>query len=228
MKKSSIAIALIALVLIAGCTAVGFAIWSTPGDVIEFKPGKLGVQIEVGDKFFGDNTDKLLPIGAGELRDADGNAYTSYNGNAIAKMAKLRIKVVQDAAANGISFSYSDLKVNDQKIPDETISLYFLSGYSDSLDYLHFASSKGEIRALPNSDDSAIMPRYLGAVHDKNTDTYNGGTYTDKIFAEYMSVDTIYEFTVLVMFTDTAEDFNEEIDCSNGELTFKLTIQTNI
>lgn len=228
MKKSSIAIALIAIVLIAGCTAVGFAVWSTPGDVIEFKPGKLGVQIEVGDKFFGDNTDKLLPIGAGELRDTDGNAYSSYNGNAIAKMAKMRIKVVQDAAANGISFSYSDLKINDKKIPDETITLYFLSGYSDSFDYLHFVSSNGEIKALPNSDNGAIMPRYLGAVHDKNTDTYSGGTYTDKIFAEYMPVDTIYEFTVLVMFTDTAADFNEEIDCSNGELTFKLTIKTNI
>lgn len=228
MKKSSIAITLIVLVLIGGCTAVGFAIWSTPGDVIEFKPGKHGVQIDLTDKIFGENTDKLLPIGAGDLRDTDGNAYPSYNGNAIAKMAKLKIKIVQDEAAKGISFSLSDLRINSKKIPDDIVTLYFLSGYSDSFDYLHYIMSNGEIKAVADSEEGTVLPHYLGAVFDKNTETYHGGSYTDKAYTEYMAVDRTYEFTMLVTFTETAADFREDIDCSNGDLTFTLTIETNI
>lgn len=228
MKKSSIAITLIVLVLIAGCTAVGFAIWSTPGDVIEFKPGKLGVEIDLTNKIFGENTDKLLPIGAGDLKDSDGNAYPSYNGNAIAKMGKIKIKIVQDAASKGISFSLSDLKINGKKIPDDIITLYFLSGYSDSLDYFHFVTSQGEIKAVAGSEEGVILPHYLGAVLDKNTDTYQGGAYTDKACTDYLAVDTVYEFTMLVTFTESAADFREDFDCSNGDLSFTLTIETNI
>lgn len=228
MKKSVIAIGLVVAVLIAGCTAVGFAVWSTPGDVIEFKPGKLGVEIDLTDKIFGENTDKLLPIGAGDLKDIDGNAYPSYNGNAIAKMGKIKIKIVQDAASKGVSFSLSDLKINGKKIPDDIITLYFLAGYSDSFDYFHYIMSKGEIKAVADSEEGVILPHYLGAVLDKNTETYQGGTYTDKACTEYMGVDTIYEFTMLVTFTETAADFREDFDCSNGELSFTLNIETNI
>lgn len=228
MKKSVIAIGLVVAVLIAGCTAVGFAIWSTPGDVIEFKPGKLGVEIDLTDKIFGENTDKLLPIGAGDLKDTNGNAYSSYNGNAIAKMGKIKIKIVQDAASKGVSFSFSDLKIDGKKIPDDIITLYFLAGYSDSFDYFHYITSKGEIKAVAGSEEGVILPHYLGAVLDKNTETYQGGTYTDKACTEYMAVDTVYEFTMLVTFTETAADFREDIDCSNGDLSFTLTIETNI
>lgn len=231
MKKSRIAILVIAIVVICAAVGVSFAAYNSSQikDSITIGTGEsIGIGVDTADRvyFAEEKGAKLVPRGALILKDSqtgnmlDKNVSLSGITNQIALMGKIKVRV-SGAMVNKLNFTVKDIMCGSVPANDyvEVVILrnYTSTWHDTEIAYNKYSFAKGG--ALPT--DKSSMPHYLGAEWNNTANKYVGGAKEDIQTVQPLPTG-IHEFTMLVYFKLDAANMPNNL--SDKEITFNIVV----